>query len=51
MSEGTGSNGTDAPLGQEGSDKDGEWKPPSDGSWLPKVRVDEMVSLARGEAT
>lgn len=36
---------------EEGSDKgDGGWKPPSDGSWLPKVRVDEMVSTARGEA-
>jgi hypothetical protein len=32
---------------QEG---DGGWKPPSDGSWLPKVRVDEMVNSARGEA-
>jgi len=37
--------------GNEGSDKDdGGWKPPSDGSWLPKVRVDEMVNTARGEA-
>ena len=35
-----------------GSQKgDGEWKPPSDGSWLPKVRVDEMVSDAKGTAS
>ena len=53
MSEGEGGNGTEAPLeqGNEGSDKgDGGWKPPTDGSWLPKVRVDEMVISARGEA-
>ena len=53
MSEDTSSSGTDAPPGSgDGSDKGtGGWKPPSDGSWLPKVRVDEMVSTARGEAT
>ena len=35
----------------DGSQKgDGGWKPPSDGSWLPKVRVDEMVNEARGSA-
>ena len=50
MSEEKGKNGTDAPLDGNGSDKDGGWKPPSDGSWLPKVRVDEMVNTARGEA-
>ena len=50
MSEAASSNGTDAPL-EDGTHKDGEWKPPSDGSWLPKVRVDEMVNSARGEAS
>ena len=36
---------------EDGSQKgNGEWKPPSDGSWLPKVRVDEMVNTAKGEA-
>ncbi len=51
MSDATGGNGTDATPVGDGSDTDGGWKPPSDGSWLPKVRVDEMVSTARGEAT
>ena len=55
MSEEDGKSGTEAPpgSGNEGSDKgDGGWKPPSDGSWLPKVRVDEMVNTARSsEAT
>ncbi len=52
MSEAAGGNGTDAPPGgDDGSDKDGGWKPPSDGSWLPKVRVDEMVNEAKGAAT
>ena len=53
MSEAQGGNGTDAPPGGKDGSQGGEggWKPPSDGSWLPKVRVDEMVSTARGEAT
>ena len=39
-------------LSEDGSQKgDGEWKPPSDGSWLPKVRVDEMVNDAKGQAS
>ena len=52
MSEAAGSTGTEAPLdGKDGPQgEDGGWKPPSDGSWLPKVRVDEMVNTARGEA-
>lgn len=50
MSEAESSTGTDAPP-EDGKHKDGEWKPPSDGSWLPKVRVDEMVNSARGEAS
>ena len=40
-----------APPGS-GSQKDkgsDGWKPPSDGSWLPKVRVDEMVSDLKGQ--
>lgn len=45
MSEKSGQDG--APPG-DGSQRDGEWKPPSDGSWLPKKRVDEMVNEARG---
>jgi len=50
MSDAAGSKGTDAPP-EDGTHKgDGEWKPPSDGSWLPKVRVDEMVNSAKGEA-
>ena len=50
MSEGEG--GTEAPLdGSDGSQgEDGGWKPPSDGSWLPKVRFDEAVGAARSEA-
>ena len=39
-----------APPGS-GSQKDkgsDGWKPPSDGSWLPKVRVDEMVNDLKG---
>lgn len=27
------------------------WKPPTDGSWLPKVRVDELIAGAKAEAT
>ena len=50
MSESQGSNGTDAPLGDGSQKGDGGWKPPSDGSWLPKVRVDEMVNDAKGAA-
>lgn len=51
MSEAAGGKGTDAPP-EDGSQKgNGEWKPPSDGSWLPKVRVDEMVNAAKGEAS
>lgn len=51
MSEAAGGTGTDAPP-EDGSQKgNGEWKPPSDGSWLPKVRVDEMVNAAKGEAS
>ena len=52
MSESDGSNGTDAPPGGNGSDKgDGGWKPPSDGSWLPKVAVDELVNRHKDRAT
>ena len=51
MSEEVGGNGTDAPLGDGSQKGEGGWKPPSDGSWLPKVRVDEMVNDARGAAT
>ena len=36
------------PGGNETQKGSGEWKPPSDGSWLPKVRVDEMVNKAEG---
>lgn len=51
MSDETGKTGTDAPLGGSGSQRgEGGWKPPSDGSWLPKVRVDEMVNDAKGTA-
>ena len=54
MSDEAGGNGTDAPP-RSGSQKEdgkaGGWKPPSDGSWLPKVRVDEMVNDARGAAS
>jgi hypothetical protein len=39
-----------APPGDGSQKGDGEFKPPSDGSWLPKVRVDEMVNEARGAA-
>ena len=54
MSDEAGSNGTDAPPGDGSQREDGKaggWKPPSDGSWLPKVRVDEMVNDARGAAS
>lgn len=51
MSEEAGNTGTDAPP-ENGSQKgEGGWKPPSDGSWLPKVRVDEMVKDARSAAS
>ena len=39
-----------APPGDGSQEDKAKWKPPSDGSWLPKKRVDEMVSQARGEA-
>jgi len=50
MSDETGKNGKDAPPGDGSQKGDGGWKPPSDGSWLPKVRVDEMVNEAKGAA-
>lgn len=52
MSDEDGQDGTQAPPGgKDGSQKgEGAWKPPSDGSWLPRVRVDEMVNEARGAA-
>jgi hypothetical protein len=51
MSDEVGKDGTDAPLEGDKSQKgDGGWKPPSDGSWLPKIRVDEMVNEAKGAA-
>src|SRR3990167_349283 len=40
----------EAPPGDGSQECDGGWKPPSDGSWLPRIRVDEMVNTARGEA-
>ena len=49
MSDAAAEQGIDAPP-EDGTQKDGGWKPPSDGSWLPKVRVDEMVNSAKGEA-
>ena len=49
MSEVDGSNGGSSGS-KDGSQGNGEWKPPSDGSWLPKVRVDEMVNDAKGQA-
>lgn len=51
MSEAIAGQDQDAPPGSGQSQQgDGEWKPPSDGSWLPKVRVDEMVNEAKGAA-
>lgn len=47
---GSGGNGNGAPPGSGSQDGEGGWKPPSDGSWLPKVRVDEMVTEARARA-
>ena len=40
-----------ATPGDGSQEGDGGWKPPTDGSWLPKVRVDEMVNTARGAET
>lgn len=50
MSEGT-EEQDKAPPGDGSQKGEGGWKPPSDGSWLPKIRVDEMVNEARGAAT
>ena len=38
----------DAPP--EGSHKDGEFKPPKDGSWIPRDRVKEMIATAMKKA-